>query len=64
MKDFSNSKHISVQQRCFEYHALKNIHQQLPNSGKDIFKNTPSNEDLAIADGIDFDLQFLNQFTQ
>ena len=44
--------------------ALKEINQQLPINGREIFKNVPNNEEQAISDGIDFDLSFLNQYTQ
>jgi hypothetical protein len=34
----------------------------MTNNGKDIFKNTPLNEDQIVMEGLDFDLNFLNDF--
>ena len=45
MRDLATSKHITVQQRCLEYKALKEIHTSLPNDGRGIFKGTPLNEE-------------------
>ena len=63
MGDLCNSKHIGVQQRCHEYQALKELHQQV-GGVNDIYKNTPQSEDAAVMDGFDFELSFLDNFVQ
>jgi len=62
MRDLSTSKHINVQQRCLEYKALKEIHTQLPNDGRGIFKGTPINEEQLQMENLDLDLTFLSGF--
>jgi len=62
MRDLSTSKHINVQQRCLEYKALKEIHTQLPNEGRGIFKGTPINEEQLQMENLDLDLTFLSGF--
>lgn len=64
MRDLSTSKHIGVQQRCLEYKALKEIHTQLPNDGRGIFKGTPMNEEQLQMEGLDLDLSFLGGFVE
>jgi hypothetical protein len=61
MDDFSNSKHVDVQQRAIEYKMLK------ANAGRlsqDILMNTPMNEAAVISQGFDFDLRFLDHYVQ
>jgi hypothetical protein len=45
MNDFSESRFISVQQRCIEYKNLKMNYQNIQNGAKDIYKMIPINED-------------------
>ena len=61
MEDLCNSKHVNVQQRCHEYQAIKQVFQTQP-AISDIYKNTPMTEDVAVMQGFDFDLAFLDDF--
>ena len=61
MKDYSDSKHINVQQRCFEYINLKDSYSQIHNCSV-IMKGTPMNEEQLAAEGLDLELSFLDGF--
>lgn len=61
MDDFSNSKHVDVQQRAIEYKMLAK------NAGKfdtNIIMNTPMNEAAVFSQGFDFELRFLDNYVQ
>ena len=63
MRDYSQSKHIDVQQRAIEYKAFQQTFQGLP-AYRDIMLNTPLNESQILSFGFDFELSFVSNFVQ
>lgn len=64
MEDYTQSRHIDVQQRAIEYQQLRNNNQSLPNNGRDLLLNTPLNDGAVLSTGFDFELSFLNGFVE
>ena len=62
MTDFLSSRHIDVQARCVEYKMVKQSQSKI--DVKDLYKNTPLNEEQLGQANIDLDLTFLSGFVQ